>query len=578
MQGSNRNGAQTSSFVDLLLINNDVPTLLQLLRNERTARQTEVSALLAKIEQLENETKDLKQENRRLRRSRIAATEAFCRHKQALEQEIQQLKEELENANKRIAWFQKDQFGRKTETAESLAITVVPELEIGPEPQQQKPKRGQKPGKGNGHGRSDRSNLERREIVLNPPHCACDVCNKPYRRLSKTDDTEIAEIEVKPFNQVCHKTIWVSQCDCKGKVILKAPPPPKLYPRTTIGNSLWVYLLVWKYMFGVPTQRVLQELALHGLHLSAGTVTGGLKIIDTLLAALYEQIVNHCRGADLWNADESTWRVFEENNGLRDGKQWWFWLFASLDAVVYLLDKSRSKDVPKDFFGGSTGVLLTDRLKSYWALNPAIKNAWCWVHQRRDILKVFQGIPSLKEWSQEWLSEIGILFALNHKRMALWQSGQPWNEAQVALEQQIKKLEELWQSQLQQPDLHKEQKTILKSFMTHWLGLTVFLTDPRVSLDNNRAERLLRNLVINRKNSYGSGKEWSGHLAAKLFTVFQTWQINGLNPQALLLDYFNECSKTSGRAPPDLKEFLPWLMTPERKQKFALPKNIKRPA
>ncbi len=578
MQGLNSNSARTSSFVELLLVNNDVPALLQLLRNERTARQIEASAFQAKIGQLEQEILQLRQENKRLRRSRIAATESFCQQKQALEQEIQQLKEELENANKRIAWFQKDQFGRKTETADSLAIAPIQELKLASEPEQEKRKRGQKCGPGNGHGRSDRSNLEQREEFLDPPKCACDICNKPYRLVSKTDDSEIAEVEVKPYIRVCRKRILVSQCDCKGKVILKAPPPPKLYPRTTIGNSLWVYLLVWKYMFGVPTQRVLQELALHGLHLSAGTVTGGMKIIDTLLASLYEQIVNHCRGADLWNADESTWRVFEENNGLRNDKQWWFWLFASLDAVVYLLDKSRSKDVPKDFFGGSTGILLTDRLKSYWTLNPAIKNAWCWVHQRRDILKVFQGIPSLKEWSQEWLSEIGILFALNHKRTALWQSGQPWNDAHLAVEQQVKKLEQLWQSQLEQPDLHKEQKTILKSFMTHWIGLTVFLTDPRISLDNNRAERLLRNLVINRKNSYGSGKEWSGQLAAKLFTVFQTWQVNGLNPQALLLDYFNECSKTPGRAPPDLKEFLPWLMTEERKNKFTLPKNIKRPA
>jgi transposase len=554
--------------------------LRQALRYERAARKAEIE--------------ELKAENKRLKESRRGATETFSQRLSALEEEIQQLKEQLENANKKIAWFQKEYFGRKTETAESLAITgneIVAEsllannkeaTVVEHESQQEKRKRGQQPGPDKGHGRSDRSNLEHREKVLDPPCCACDVCNKPYRLLSKTDDSKITEIEVKPYVQVYRKTIWVSQCDCKGKVIVKALPPPKLYPRTTVGNSLWVYLLVWKYIFGVPTHRVLQELSLQGLHLSAGTVTGGMKVIDTLLLALYEQIADHCRGADFWNADESSWRVFEEDNGVRNGQQWWFWLFASMDAIVYLLDQSRSKEVPKDFFAGSAGVLLTDRLKSYWALNEAIKNAWCWVHQRRDILKLFQGIPSLKEWSQEWLAEIGTLFALNHKRVALWQSnqssGQLWEDAQAAVRQQIKKLEGRWQLQLQEPDLHKEQKKVLNSFMTHWIGLTLFLTDPRIPLDNNRAERLLRGLVINRKNSYGSGKEWSGNLAAKLFTVFQTWLVNGLNPEALLLDYFNECSKTPGRPPPDVKEFLPWLMAEERKQKFTLPKNIKRPA
>ena len=38
-------------------------------------------------------------------------------------------------------------------------------------------------------------------------------------------------------------------------------------------------------------------------------------------------------------------------------------------------------------------------------------------------------------------------------------------------------------------------------------------------LHNNRAERLLRQAVLLRKNSYGSGAQWSGELAAKLFSI-----------------------------------------------------------
>lgn len=576
MRQPNSADTQKSSFIDLLIVNNNVPALLEALKNERLARQAEVSALQLKIKQLEQENKELKEENLRLRKSRQGATEAFSKQQNALELKILQLEERLESANKTIAWFKKEYFGRKTEAAESLAIRSN---ETAPEPgsQQEKSKRGQKSGPGNGHGRSDRSALERKYESADLS-CICDICRKPYKALSKTDDSEILEIEVKPYIRVVRKKVLVSRCDCKGKVIVKAPPPPKLYPRTIIGNSLWVYLLIRKYMFSVPLQRILQELSLKGMHLSSGTVIGGMKVIDGLLMILYEQIMDHCRGADFWNGDETSWRVFEENSGARSKKQWWFWLIASMDAIVYLLDRSRSKDVPQNFFAGSAGVLMTDRLGSYKSLNDKILNAWCWVHQRRDLLKILQGIPALQEWVRGWLVEIGWLFALNHQRVKLWQANENWEEAQFAVEQHIKKLEELWQEQLQELDLHSQQKKILKSFRTHWAGLTLFLTDPGIPLENNRAERLLRNLVVNRKNSYGSGKEWSGNLAAKLFTIFQTWQANGLNPEALLLDYFNECSKTPGRPPPDVKDFLPWLMPMERKEKFHLPKNIKRPA
>ncbi len=68
----------------------------------------------------------------------------------------------------------------------------------------------------------------------------------------------------------------------------------------------------------------------------------------------------------------------------------------------------------------------------------------------------------------------------------------------------------------------------------------------------------------------GSGSEWSGHFAAKMFTIFQTWLMNGLDPYAMLLDYFEECSKTSGKPPPDLAPFLPWQMPEARRAEFQL--------
>ncbi len=553
---------------------NNPQALHKAFREERAKRkEAEI-----KIEQLEAELD-------RTKESRQLASAKFQADQLDLQTTVQQLAERLQQALQLIAWFQKQYFGRKSEEQSVIENPKPPAEASDTESETQtKRKRGQKPGKGNGHGRTDRSNLEPEEEVLDIPNCACSVCGKPYHELSETDESTLLEVEVKPHRRVYYRKRYVSRCNCKGKKIVTAAPPPKLYKRTNIGNSLWVYLLVWKYLRGVPVNRVLQDLSLRKLPLSAGTVTGGAKIVEQLLTPLYQGAIDRCRGADFWNADECNWRVFEENDGTRNNKQWWFWLFASNDAIVYLLDKSRSKQVPHDFLAASVGVLMTDRLASYKSLSDAIKKAWCWVHQRRDFLKVFQGNPKHKQWAHDWLTEITPLFVLNHKRVKLWSSQQSWQDAQIALEKHIEKLEHLWKQQLLDPTLTKIQKKLLNSLRNHWPGLTLFLADPRIPLDNNRAERLLRNIVINRKNSYGSGKEWSGQLAAKLFTVFQTWLANGLDPQALLLDYFNECAKASTQPkakpqpPPDVSSFLPWTMSAERKQTFSIPKNIKRPA
>ena len=50
-------------------------------------------------------------------------------------------------------------------------------------------------------------------------------------------------------------------------------------------------------------------------------------------------------------------------------------------------------------------------------------------------------------------------------------------------------------------------------------GLTLFVDDPRVPIDNNYGERLIRNPAVGRKNYYGSGSEWSGRLAMMLFSL-----------------------------------------------------------
>ncbi len=526
---------------------------------------SQIKALTAINKQLSKQLEPLLQNN-----------ELLLKEVDELKATNKQLSEKVVNMGVTLSWFYKQYFGHKTEKLEQKTA-----IQSAPDNTEAQPKRNRGQQKDSpGHGRTDRSHLKPEEEDIEIPDCVCDICHKPYLVLRETDDSDLLEINVQTHMRRYHRKRYVSQCSCIGKQLRTAPSPLKLYPRTNIGNSLWAYLLLWRYLHGVPVHRILQNLSLHKLPLSAGTVAGGFQRVEKLLDLLYNKTIAHCQSSNLWHADETSWRVFEEDNGTRSKKQWWFWLIASDDAVVYVLDKSRSKAIPNGFFTASTGVLMTDRLGSYKALPETMRNVWCWVHVKRDFLKIFQGVKELKDWAKDWLTEIGQLFALNHQRVQAWQLNQPsqLQEAQISVEQHISRLKELRSQQLQNPALTRQQKKVLLSMENHWQGLTLFLTDPRIPLTNNRAERLIRPIVISRKNSYGSGKEWSGMLAAKLFTVLQTWLTNGLDPQKLLLEYLNECAKNKGKPPPDVSGFLPWLMPEERKQEFNLPQNIKRPA
>jgi transposase len=555
-----------------------------LAKSEKRANDLErkLKASERRAQRLEWRILELEAENKMLREQR-SGTEAVLRKEiQKLELKVAALTGKLEFANKQLTWFRTQKFVRTSEKEGAGVKPSEPDStdnktnDKNPESLVKENKKGQPQGS-TGHGRSDRSEVETFVQFLNVPGgCACDTCGTSYVLLESTEASPITEFEAAVVRTVFERCKYVSQCNCNGRKIITAPPPPKLLPRSEIGNSLWVHMFVQRFLHGVPQNRILKDLSLYGMHLAAGTVTGGCKIINDLLAPLVEEITNHCRSANFWNADETTWRVFGE-----DKQKWWFWLIASDDAVLYILDPSRSKKVPAEFFAGSAGILMADRYSSYKSLHEGIRKAWCLVHMRRDILNVFKGTLSLKAWAKSWLLDIATLFILNDNRFNLWKqdetSGPQWDKAVKELEAHIQRMKERWQKELKQPNLHKEQSKILRSMKRHWPGYTLFLEDPRLPLHNNRAERLLRNPVIMRKNSFGSGAPWAGHLAARFFSIFQTWLINGLDPKSLLLDYFNECSKTPGKPPPDIGQFMPWSMSDERRRKFALPESYERP-
>ena len=81
---------------------------------------------------------------------------------------------------------------------------------------------------------------------------------------------------------------------------------------------------------------------------------------------------------------------------------------------------------------------------------------------------------------------------------------------------------------------------------------------------NNAGERVIRPPVVGRKGFYGSGAEWSGQLAATMYSVLMTMKLWQLNVRTWLHAYLQACAEHGGKAPADLAAFLPWHMDAAR--------------
>jgi transposase len=358
--------------------------------------------------------------------------------------------------------------------------------------------------------------------------------------------------------------------------VVTASPPDKLIPKSNLGISLWVLLLQRKFQFFQPLHRVLAELRGHGLHLPAGTVTGGLQKLVPLFQPLYQLLVEHNRSQEHWHCDETRWPVFVRRTD-KAGFVWMLWVFASKQSIVFVLDPTRSHDVPETHFGDDAeGIINVDRYNAYKAMAQVkagkILLAFCWAHVRRDFLAVLTGWPELTDWAWQWVAEIAALYHCNEQRLAVKDNAAAFDEADRPLRAHIEQMRLRCDRELAQPQLRLPQRKALKSLRHHWPGLTVFVDHPEVPMDNNEAERRQRGPVVARKNFYGSGTLWSGRLAAMLFSLFQTLQAWRMDIGKWLTAYLSACAKAKGQPPPDPQRYLPWNMTAQQRERLSVAK------
>jgi transposase len=341
--------------------------------------------------------------------------------------------------------------------------------------------------------------------------------------------------------------------------------------------SVWVEILLDKFASYRPTQRLLEQWRLLGLDLAAGTVTDGLKRLEPLFQPILEALLQRNRQSHYKQADETRWLVFVEQQG-KVGFGWWLWVFTSEDTVVYLLDVSRSHHVPEDHYPPQAGgVLMVDRYSAYKAMlqvkSGTLILVFCWAHVRRDFVRVGKGWPELKPWALEWLRRIRDLYRWNRQRLADPEDPAP----PVGLRQAVAAMRQQLDSELADPALRTPAHKALTSLQEHWSGLTPFVDDPCIPMDNNLSERRLRGPALGRKNYYGSGALWSGRLAATLFSLITTLKLWQINPRLWLTWYLQRCAEAGGQAPTDIEPFLPWNLSHEMRAKLGMTSSGQKP-
>jgi transposase len=412
------------------------------------------------------------------------------------------------------------------------------------------------------------------ERILPAEEARCSCCGKLFSAGGYEEDSEIIEVEVKAYRRRIRRRRYLRTCSCSHlPTVVAAPVVPRVLPHSPLGISVWVQILLDKYNYCRATHKQLDDLRGHGLDLASGTVIGGLKRLAPFFEPVYDKLGERSRQQGLWNADETRWPVFQVVAG-KVGHRWYVWLFESADCAVFTLDKGRAHDVPEDHFGEKArGIVVVDRYSAYKAMKHVkegrLRLAFCWAHQRRDFLDVEKSWPKLSDWAVDWLGRIGELYKRNGERLQEKVKSRGFQQKDERLRQAVEEMHKSMEAQLQDKDLHPASRTVLQSMQEHWEGLTLFVDNPQVPLDNNGSERTLRIAALCRKNYYGSGCEWSGKLAVWMFSIVATLKKHRLNPRKWLTAYLQACAEAGAKAPEDVDKWLPWNLSAQQKKDMA---------
>lgn len=209
----------------------------------------------------------------------------------------------------------------------------------------------------------------------------------------------------------------------------------------------------------------------------------------------------------------------------------------------------RKAERPIAHLDGFKGILQVDGYAGYRKLAERgdIQLAFCWSHMRRNFYEL--ATPGPAPIASEALERIAEFYAIEkdirgrsaeERHLIRQQKSQPlakafeqWLRAKLALISQKGKLAEA-----------------IRYALSRWEGLTRFIDDGRIELDNNAVERSIR------KNALFAGSDGGAEHWAAIASLIETCKLNDGDPLTYLTDVLTRIA--NGHPNSEIDQLLPW--------------------
>ena len=458
--------------------------------------------------------------------------------------DYQQLQEKHDELAETLALLRRYIFGQRRERFSDAPgqghLFDIPEILTEPEPTAPPPTNETAPKPPGAARPSRRTRLDhlphiRIEHPLPESEKTCSCCGGPKQKIGEDISRELdfrpAQLEVK-----IHVLPKYACPKCREGVA-SPPVPPKPIPGGIAGAGLVAFVVVSKFADHLPLYRLEDILTRHGVFLARSTLCDWVRnaaVVLKPLADLQKTLV--LQSPIIWTDDTPVTVLGGEQPGSSTGR---FWVYIGDDGhpySVYDFTTSRSRDGPAAFLKDYRGFLQADAYGGYDGIflnsDGKIVEVACSAHARRKFFEARSNAPCEANEILEWVRQ---LYDIEDRareltpdeRQALRQ-----RESVPILDQIEKKLDDLSGRILPKSALGRA----VTYARNQWTALRRYVSDGRLTIDNNVSERTLRLQAIGRNNWQFLGSEEAGTRAAVLFTILAGAKRHHLEPWAYLRD------------------------------------------
>jgi hypothetical protein len=262
-------------------------------------------------------------------------------------------------------------------------------------------------------------------------------------------------------------------------------------------------LIVSLKMLGLSYEKIGAHLRLlFDLDLTEGAMIHCVMAVANSFGPRYEELKRELLKEKSIHGDETSWRI--------KGKNHWLWAFLGKWSVVYEVDRSRGKDVPKKVLGDYRGIVISDS----WGAWNHIGVRWqrCLVHYLREL----EDTVKYKSPGEDFLAFRKRLRRILRDAIRMSDNKDHGERlrAKARLEARIDALVSSYS-----PSEERNCVRLLKRLRRERNMLFTFLEEEGVDWNNNAAERALRSSVVIRKITYGNQSDEGAHAHAVLMSI-----------------------------------------------------------